>query len=315
MTQQLLAEKLRKNLEITDGLFEKYFPKDATEVLKAAAYSFFTGGKRLRAFLVLSCAERYGVLDENSERLAVAIEMIHAYSLVHDDLPCMDNDDVRRGKPTSHKVFGEAGAVLAGDCLLNLAFEILLEGEMTKGYQKAVSFIARAAGYTGMLNGQFVELTAPEYAEEALLSITKQKTGALIKAAAKVSALYAQKDNETLDLIDNFSEAFGIAFQLADDLMDYVVDADMLCDKAAVCNTENTHGQSNSDSTLDKCADSSDDNGVSQCEMNYVDVLGKRRTKELLETYTQKALTALKKLGLENSAEAALMVYNTSRTV
>lgn len=273
-----LNNALAEHSAETDILFKRYFPsEEKAMVLDAAAYGLFGKGKRLRSFLLRCGADRYEIWDENTERLAVALEMIHAYSLVHDDLPCMDNDDMRRGKPSCHKVYGEAGALLAGDCLLNLAYEVLLGGQFTRGYQKACAAVAGAAGYGGMIDGQYVEL-ASEFADERkLLSITGNKTCALFRAAVTAPALIAERPQSEIDLLTCFAEAFGTAFQIADDLLDEETDK-----------TE---------------------------EMNFVTVLGRERASEELEAYSEKALEALTKLGFSGGFEERLVTFNRSRRV
>ena len=189
-------------------------------------YSLLSGGKRLRPRLCLACCEMLGGDIGQALPLACGLEMIHAYSLVHDDLPCMDNDDVRRGKPSNHKVFGEAGAVLAGDALLTHAFEWMLahapqDGAGLRGYVRAVLAIAKGAGASGMVAGQSLELTgALENASARLEEVHKRKTGALIRAAALSGGLAAEADEAALRALEAFSAHFGALFQITDDILD-----------------------------------------------------------------------------------------------
>ncbi len=272
-----LLGALTEHASETEKLFGKYFPeKNKAMVLEAAAYGLFGKGKRLRSFLLRCGADRYEICDENTERLAVAVEMIHAYSLIHDDLPCMDNDDMRRGKPSCHKVFGEAGALLAGDCLLNMAYEVMLGGKFTRGYTKACKVIASSAGYSGMIDGQYVELASEFADEKKMFLISALKTGALFKASVLAPALIAERSEAELELLEEFALSFGIAFQLADDLLD-------------------EKGEKHTE------------------ELNFVNVLGKEKTQEYLASYSEKASECLRKLGISDGFEERLISFNLSR--
>lgn len=197
-------------------------------VHKAMAYSLFAGGKRLRPILCLASAE---ALDQDSRGLlpvACALEMIHTYSLIHDDLPAMDNDDYRRGKPTSHKVYGEGIAILAGDALLTQAFEILADyglhspaGKLSAVLQ-VIKEIAFASGTGGMIGGQVVDLLSEgkKIDETTLQYIHTHKTGALFRASVRAGALLSDVDSEHLAALTSYAEYFGLAFQITDDLLD-----------------------------------------------------------------------------------------------
>lgn len=288
MTIDELFEQLNENVIVMEEYLNKYCPKDENaDVLNAVEYSLYSSGKRLRAFLVLNAAKRYGIMDENIERLAVAIEMIHTYSLVHDDLPCMDDDDTRRGKPSNHKVYGEAGAVLAGDCLLNMAFEVMLGGNITNGYVKAMRAIAAYSGYKGMVGGQYLELINPLGNIGTLLQIAKGKTSALISAATVAVAYYAERSEKEIKLLLEFSENFGIAFQISDDILDYYEEM--------------------------KCAATITGKYELPYEFNFISFFGMDESKNLLNYYTNLAKSALKSLKLEGCAEDALLDYNISR--
>lgn len=191
------------------------------DVNDAMKYSLFSDGKRLRPALVYQTAKLFGKDDENIDRLAAAIEMIHTYSLIHDDLPCMDNDDMRRGKPSCHKAFGETAAVLAGDGLLNLAFETLLGGDHSEQYFKAISFIASCSGVFGMIGGQAVDVFSQKVCDEETLDfLTENKTSKLIMACVGSACIYCGGSSDKLDALLTFAENFGKAFQAADDLLD-----------------------------------------------------------------------------------------------
>ena len=189
-------------------------------------YSLLGGGKRLRPCICLACCEMLGGSVDAALPLACGVEMIHAYSLVHDDLPCMDDDDFRRGKPASHKVYGEAGAVLAGDALLTHAFTWMLAHApedvlKLSGYVEAVRTIADGAGARGMVGGQSLELSgALENGSARLEEVHRFKTGALIRAAACAGALAAGAADEAFRAVEAFSSHYGALFQLADDILD-----------------------------------------------------------------------------------------------
>ena len=200
---------------------------------EAMGYSLLAGGKRLRPVLCLTFADAVARSSrgggEAAEDAATAVEMIHTYSLVHDDLPAMDDDDLRRGRPTSHKKFGEAMAILAGDALLTDAFSLL--GSLSSGADAALrgrlcAELAMAAGAGGMVGGQVLDIAENRPAEESyLLKLHRLKTGALIKVACRMGALAGGADEKTLAAADTYGEALGLAFQIADDVLDVTADA------------------------------------------------------------------------------------------
>lgn len=258
MSEELL-EGIKKFTQRADNALNSILEK-RKDIPESARYILMGGGKRIRATLVYAVAEHYGTADERSDKVACALEMIHAYSLIHDDLPCMDDDDFRRNKPSCHKVYGEAEALLAGDGLLTLAFEILF-GDYTPGLFKAGGYIARCAGFSGMVGGQYMEITDKVYNEETLGIIDKGKTCALICAAILGSAYAVKEDLEEkeAELWERFAGDFGMAFQLKDDLLDI---------------------------------SETDEGGPS-----FVAVCGKEKTEELLYHYTNKCYEALTALG------------------
>ena len=214
---------LDRNLPVEDA----YPPS----IHKAIRYSLFAGGKRLRPVLTLAASEAVGGRSEDALPAAASVEMIHTYSLIHDDLPAMDNDDLRRGKPTSHVVFGEAVAILAGDALLTHAFHVLAavcsNGEYVDpvGHARrlrAVSVLAAAAGMNGMIGGQVIDLESEGRSVDAetLDLIHRKKTGALMEAAAHLGALMGGGNNEEIEHIARFGREIGLAFQIVDDLLD-----------------------------------------------------------------------------------------------
>lgn len=191
-------------------------------LVEAMRYAVLGGGKRLRPFLLIESARLFGTEDATVVSAAASLECVHAYSLVHDDLPAMDDDDVRRGRPTVHKAFDEATAILAGDALLTLAFDILASIDARAETRTAlVVALARAAGTGGMVGGQMLDLdTGAVWDEAALRSMQSMKTGALFAYAAEAGAILAAASAEDRERLRRFGTHFGAAFQLADDLDD-----------------------------------------------------------------------------------------------
>lgn len=197
-------------------------------LLEAMRYSATGGGKRLRALLTYASAEAIGATAELADHAAVAVEMIHAYSLIHDDMPCMDNDDVRRGKPTSHVMFGDATAMLAGDALQPLAFAVLLGAPATaSGVMAATHELAEASGAYGMAGGQAIDLANVGQAMTlaALEEMHAMKTGAMFEAAIVIPALLAEEDEATLAALAIYAQKIGLAFQVVDDVLDATADS------------------------------------------------------------------------------------------
>ena len=201
----------------------------------AMRYSVSAGGKRLRPCLVMAAAEIAGGSAEDVVTIAAGIELIHTYSLIHDDMPCMDNDDYRRGKPSNHKVFGEAAALLAGDGLLSLAFEGML-GDAVKNnrpscYTAAIYEIAKGAGVCGMVAGQADDLkneTEQDRTYDMLRRIHERKTGAMIKAALLAGARAVNAPEDTLKCLAEFGDNYGLLFQITDDVLDCEGDIETL---------------------------------------------------------------------------------------
>ncbi len=196
----------------------------------AMRHAVLGGGKRLRPFLVLESARLCGVEDEAALNVAAALECVHCYSLVHDDLPAMDDDDLRRGRPTVHKAFDEATAILAGDTLLTLAFEILADPAThpDPAVRTALALgLARASGGAGMAGGQMLDLEAPgqKLGEAEILRLQSMKTGALIRFSCEAGAILAQTNESRRRALLEYGRALGLAFQLADDLLDVEGDA------------------------------------------------------------------------------------------
>ncbi|MFC7066005.1 polyprenyl synthetase family protein [Brucella rhizosphaerae] len=199
-------------------------------LLAAMRHGVLNGGKRLRPFLVVESAALFGKHGDAILRVASALECIHCYSLVHDDLPAMDNDDMRRGQPTVHKAFDEAAAILAGDSLLTYAFDIVASDETDLPADiriQLVSALARASGIGGMAGGQALDLMAEDNKpdEAGIITLQAMKTGALIRFACEAGAIIAGASREDRERMAEFGSAIGLAFQLADDLLDVTADA------------------------------------------------------------------------------------------
>lgn len=235
-----LARAMEKNTAVVDAAMEKLLaatPDLPESIRKAMRYSLFAGGKRLRPTLVLEAAECCGLNAKKALKTAAALEMIHTYSLIHDDLPAMDDDDLRRGKPTNHKVFGEAMAILAGDGLLTKAFEAAAENAADlklKGKETAelIRLIAYGAGGEGMVGGQVADLAAEGMSKKmskgaaarVLEAVHRRKTGALIVASLDAGAVMAGASESKRDALRSYGECIGLAFQIADDVLDVVGD-------------------------------------------------------------------------------------------
>ncbi|EOE5505553.1 (2E,6E)-farnesyl diphosphate synthase [Cronobacter sakazakii] len=228
-SQQLQAQAERANRALQHFIGELPFQK--SPLVEAMLYGTLLGGKRLRPFLVYATGEMFGVNPTALDAPAAAIECIHAYSLMHDDLPAMDDDDLRRGQPTCHIRFGEASAILAGDALQTLAFSILSDAPMEnvalRDRLAMVSELAKASGVAGMCGGQALDLEAEgqQVDLDALERIHRHKTGALIRAAVRISALCAgDKGRDALVYLDSYADSIGLAFQVQDDILDVVGD-------------------------------------------------------------------------------------------
>ncbi len=224
-----LADVLSHLRRLVDAALERWLPPQTERpprVHEAMRYSVFAGGKRLRPLLALLAAEAGGGKAEDALAVAAALEMIHTYSLIHDDLPAMDDDDLRRGRPTCHKVHGEAMAILAGDALLTRAFEILAEpgAPITTAVRRLqiVAEIASAAGSLGMVGGQAMDIVAEGQAIdlETLRYLHAHKTAALIRASIRAGALAGGATGSALEALTAYGERLGLAFQIVDDILD-----------------------------------------------------------------------------------------------
>lgn len=243
-------------------------------VLEAMRYSVLGGGKRIRALLVLNFNRILGGAANDAMEFAAAIEMMHAYSLIHDDLPCMDDDDLRRGKPSCHVAFGEAIALLAGDALQTLAFETLARNTSLEPAQvlQAVRELAAAAGSRGMVGGQTVDIEGTAQTVEQLTGMCMMKTGALIKCAVRLGCLSVGADEASMAQADIYADAIGLAFQIRDDILD------------VIGSTEELGKPVGSDAEQQKAT--------------FATVLGTERAQSLAEKLIRTALDALKQLNV-----------------
>ena len=222
----------QKLIERTLG---RYLPKATAKpatLHRAMRYSLFAGGKRLRPILCLAAAEACGGKIGNALPLACALECIHTYSLVHDDLPSMDNDDFRRGRPTCHKIFGEGIAILAGDALLTIAFEIVSNAKPTSRYDTSILLreIAVAAGSQKLIAGQVADLEAEgrNVKRDQLQFIHENKTAAILRSSVRLGAMSANADARKLSAVTRFGQRLGLAFQIIDDILDVTQSSEIL---------------------------------------------------------------------------------------
>ena len=258
---------------------------------RAMRYSLLSGGKRLRPLLCCAASEACGSTARQAIPAAVAVEMVHAYSLIHDDLPCMDDDKLRRGKPTSHVVFGEGMAVLAGDALLTEAFAVLAQAKPRARYTSAdlVAELARAAGSRGLIAGQVADLEAEgqQPTEPALYFIHAAKTGMLLRGALKLGAMCAGGSKSQIAALDRFGFALGLAFQIQDDILDATQSAKKLGKSAG------------KDAAAGK--------------MTFPALFGLEKSRVLAEQWTSEAITSLKSFGARGQTLRALASSMLSR--
>ncbi len=289
-----MKKKLAEQIELIDRRLDKYLAEKNNPqniIYKAMRYSVFAGGKRLRPILMLNACEMCGGDIDEVIPFACALEMIHTYSLIHDDLPAMDNDDLRRGMPTSHIKFGEATAILTGDALLNKAFEIVsaYNGKNVERAMRAVNMLAVSAGTEGMIGGQVVDMESEgkDISLDALRYLHLNKTGAIIESACTVGALIGGGGETEISAAGEFAKNLGIAFQIQDDILD-------------VTGTSEELGKPiGSDSEKNKCT--------------YVKLLGLERSREEAERYSQNAKKALEVFGKKADFLIWLTDYLTER--
>jgi geranylgeranyl diphosphate synthase type II len=274
-----------------DQALDRALPADdawPATIHRAVRYSLFAGGKRIRPLLTLAAGEAVGGARDEVMPLACAVEMVHTYSLIHDDLPAMDDDDLRRGKPTSHKVFGEAIAILAGDALLTRAFHLLAElpddGDAARLGRRlrTMALLGEAAGTRGLIGGQVEDLESEgrAVAPAALERLHRAKTGALLEACVRGGALLGGADEDDLARLGAYASAVGLAFQIVDDVLDATEGADQLGKTAG--KDEAAH------------------------KATYVSVHGLPRARELAGGLLDEALQALQPLGARGALLASL---------
>jgi geranylgeranyl diphosphate synthase type II len=224
------TQQLKRDQQLIEAALKEYFtqPVPYASLYEAMRYSLLAGGKRIRPVLVLESCAACGGRAEEAMAYACALEMVHTYSLIHDDLPCMDNDDLRRGKPTCHKVYGEDMATLAGDGLLTAAFGVIT-GDGVPATQSpsqrlaAARALAQAAGEDGMVAGQVLDLQweqNPNLTQQELEQVHSRKTGALLRCACKLGHIAAGGDEAQGEALDRYATALGLAFQIRDDILD-----------------------------------------------------------------------------------------------
>ncbi|MCM1114433.1 MAG: polyprenyl synthetase family protein [Clostridium sp.] len=230
MTNLEFKNILSNDINLIEHELIKLLPKandGQSDVVDAMKYSLSNGGKRIRPVLVLEFAKACGGTREDSLALACAVEYIHTYSLIHDDLPCMDDDDLRRGRPSCHKEFDEATALLAGDALLTHAFEIIASSDISDSKKaRAVALLAQNSGVGGMIGGQAIDLIIEDGNPtiNELITVYKLKTGALISAACLMGCISAEASNEQFIAASKFAYSLGVAFQIQDDVLDIIGD-------------------------------------------------------------------------------------------
>ena len=285
---------------LVESHLERLFPAargDFAAHIESMRYSLFVGGKRLRPILCLAGAEAVSGDAHHLEAampVACALECIHTYSLIHDDLPAMDNDDLRRGKPTNHTVYGEAAAILAGDGLLTYAFELLSDPTLTLlpplPRIKVINLIAGAAGFAGMVGGQSLDMLyeGQQVSYETLKSIHRSKTGALITASVVSGGLVAGADQQQEKALHAFGDAVGLAFQIVDDILD------------VVSTTEELGKPAGSDTAAAK--------------VTYPSLFGPTESREMAELAVQEALHALDSFAHHADPLRAIARYIIERT-
>ena len=250
-------------------IYQKYADQPQKPLFEAVEYSLLAGGKRLRPIFVLDFCRMCGVYWKNAAPFAAAIEMIHTYSLIHDDLPCMDNDDFRRGRPTNHKVFGEGMAVLAGDALLTDAFMIAASSKLPNPVDMgmAIGLMAEGAGSLGMVGGQVLDIMSEqrELTEREVLDIQSRKTGCLIHIACCLGVIAGGGSKEQLDAAARFAADLGLAFQIRDDMLDVIGTQEEMGKGVGTDETKNT----------------------------FVKLYGLETCEQLVQQYTKSAIEAL----------------------
>jgi farnesyl diphosphate synthase len=308
MDQQALATRISEIAQLTEAqltllLHSARRPSEITRpalLMEAMRYGVLGGGKRFRPFLVMEVARLFGCAGEGPLRAGAALELIHCYSLAHDDLPAMDDDDLRRGKPTLHKAYDDAIGILAGDALLTLAFDVIADRKTARSAAvrvKLVQLVAQAAGCGGMVGGQMLDLAAEgryrgrmakPSGETGIIRIQSMKTGALILAACRMGAILGGAKKADIQALDAYAKALGLAFQIKDDLLDIEGNA----------------------ATLGKAAGKDAEAG----KATFAKLRGIEGAKALLEDITTQGKAALAPFGETGQTLQALMDFNRLRS-
>ena len=290
-----LQKYLSKNALSVNSALKKFLPKDNAVISQAMRYSALAGGKRLRPVFVILAAGLFGVKAADVMPAACALEYLHTYSLIHDDLPSMDNDDLRRGKPTSHKKFGEAAAILCGDALLTESFNLITKSKAkAENINAAVQILSEYGGYKGMIAGQAEDtLEAGKWnkknrtlMEQKLKFIQLQKTAALIVASLKIGAVLAGAGKKEIKALEVYGTCVGHAFQITDDILDVYADKKLL-------------GKKGSDKDNDK--------------LTALSFYGKEKAEKLADDYIKKAKKAVSVFGQKADILYLLADYMTER--
>lgn len=287
-----IAQQNKLVNEYLESIYQK--ADDSLRIVQAMKYSLMAGGKRLRPILCLAAAEAVGGEAVDVLPAAGALEMIHSYSLIHDDLPAMDNDELRRGKPTCHVAFDEATAILAGDALLTLAFEILSSVQISKATDSAkwlsvIRLISRASGYHGMIQGQMLDISSEgqQLSRCELESLHLLKTGALIEASLLSGAVLGGGNYQQIEVIERYAQNIGLAFQVADDILNVEGDPKVM---GKAVGTDQLRGKS-----------------------TYPSILGLKESKEFAKTLVRNALQAIEFFDNKSDPLRAIATYVIER--
>lgn len=288
--------ELKNRVNKIEQILNEYMPKEEgyqKKIFESMNYSLKAGGKRLRPILTLEACKIVGGEEEDAIAFAVAIEMIHTYSLIHDDLPALDNDDLRRGRKTNHKVYGEAMAILAGDGLLNYAYEIMLKESIGKNdpekYLKAINEIAKSAGIYGMIGGQVVDIESEgkKIDMDKLDFIHMNKTAAIIIGCMRAGAIIGNATDKQLEDITKYAKNIGLSFQIVDDILDIVGD----------------------EAKLGKNVGSDIDNEKS----TYPSLIGLEKSKEIANQLIKEAKASINQISKDNAFLNGLAEYIVDR--
>lgn len=292
-----MEKQLLEKCAYIETVIKKYLPKEEgfqKEIMEAMNYSMMAGGKRVRPLLMLETYKMFGGTDATLiEPFMVAIEMIHTYSLVHDDLPAMDNDEYRRGRKTTHVVYGEDMGILAGDALLNFAFETALKANVKENklsaFIEALKVLATKPGIYGMIGGQVIDVKSVNQTltKEKLEVIHKLKTSALIECAMMIGAILAGATSEEIKQVELAGNKIGLAFQIQDDILDVTSSLEVL-GKPVYSDEKNQ-------------------------KTTYVTLVGIEKAKEEVETYSKEAITCIKQSGYENTFLEAFIIKLINR--